>query len=94
MARTAKLRSAYGYMRTSSATNIGADKDSERRQRHAIESYARANGYEVAGWFYAGHDHLKRLGVALVPTSAPDHFTEDTPTATAMRLRAGSTIRQ
>ena len=29
----------------------------------------------------AGHDHLKRLGVALVPTSAPDHFTEDTPTA-------------
>jgi hypothetical protein len=26
-------------------------------------------------------DHLKRLGVALVPTSAPDHFTEDTPTS-------------
>jgi hypothetical protein len=33
----------------------------------------------------AGHDHLKRLGVALVPTSAPDHFTEDTPTAILVR---------
>jgi DNA invertase Pin-like site-specific DNA recombinase len=51
MARTTKRRPAYGYMRTSSSTNIGADKDSERRQRHAIESYAKAHGYEVAGWF-------------------------------------------
>jgi DNA invertase Pin-like site-specific DNA recombinase len=33
----------------------------------------------------AGHDHLKPLGVALVPASAPDHFTEDTPTAILVR---------
>jgi DNA invertase Pin-like site-specific DNA recombinase len=38
----------------------------------------------------AGHDHLKRLGVALVPTSAPDHFTEDTPTAILVRQVLGA----
>jgi hypothetical protein len=31
---------AVGYMRTSSAANVGKDKDSERRQRTAIEGYA------------------------------------------------------
>jgi DNA invertase Pin-like site-specific DNA recombinase len=124
-------------MRTSSSTNIGADKDSEQRQRHAIESYAKAHGYELVGWYYdaavrgadpvadrpgfgamlaaitgdgvrtiliespdrfardlavqlAGHDHLNRLGVALVPTSAPDHFTEDTPTAILVRQVLGA----
>jgi hypothetical protein len=35
---------AIGYMRTSSATNVGRDKDSEVRQRAAIESYAKAAG--------------------------------------------------
>jgi Resolvase, N terminal domain len=25
----------------------------------------------------AGHDHLKRLGVTLIPASAPDHFVGD-----------------
>ena len=33
---------AIGYMPTSSATNVGRDKDSEARQRAAIESYAKA----------------------------------------------------
>lgn len=124
-------------MRTSSAGNVGADKDSELRQRHAIESYAKTNGYELAGWYYdaavrgadpvtvrpgfsamlaaiagdgvrtiivespdrfardlavqlAGHDHLKRLGVTLIPASAPDHFTEDTPTAVLVRQVLGA----
>lgn len=45
---------AVAYMRTSSATNVGADKDSEKRQRAAIELYARDAGYTVApaDWFY------------------------------------------
>jgi hypothetical protein len=47
-----KRRSAYGYMRTSPSTNIGADKDSEHRHRHAIESYARTHGYELVDWYY------------------------------------------
>jgi DNA invertase Pin-like site-specific DNA recombinase len=42
---------AVGYVRTSSATNVGTDKDSERRQRHAIERFAKAAGYEVVDWF-------------------------------------------
>jgi hypothetical protein len=29
-------------MRTSSRTNVGADKDSDKRQRAAIEAYAKA----------------------------------------------------
>jgi DNA invertase Pin-like site-specific DNA recombinase len=43
---------AVAYMRTSSAANVGADKDSEQRQRSAIETYARANGIEVVDWYY------------------------------------------
>jgi DNA invertase Pin-like site-specific DNA recombinase len=39
-------------MRTSSSTNVGADKDSEQRRRTAIESFARANGYEIASRYY------------------------------------------
>ena len=39
-------------MRTSSATNVGADKDSERRQRSAIEAYAKRAGITVVEWFY------------------------------------------
>ena len=38
---------AIGYMRTSSAANVGRDKDSEKRQRAAIEGYAKAAGYVV-----------------------------------------------
>ena len=33
---------------------------------------------------------VKRLGVALVPTSAPDHFTEDTPTVILVRQVLGA----
>jgi DNA invertase Pin-like site-specific DNA recombinase len=43
---------AIGYMRTSSATNVGADKDSEARQRAAIEAFAKRAGYAVVDWFY------------------------------------------
>jgi DNA invertase Pin-like site-specific DNA recombinase len=38
----------------------------------------------------AGHDYLKGLGVVLVPTSAPDFFTEDTPTAVLVRQVLGA----
>jgi DNA invertase Pin-like site-specific DNA recombinase len=128
---------AVGYMRTSSASNVGADKDSERRQRAVIESFARSHGYEIVDWFYdqavsgaepidrrpgfkamldriasngvrviliespdrfardlavqlAGHDFLRSLGVDLIPTTAPDHFLEDTPTAVLVRQVLGA----
>jgi DNA invertase Pin-like site-specific DNA recombinase len=123
-----KKIAAVAYLRTSSAANVGSDKDSDKRQRTAIEAFARANGYEVVDEYYdaavsgadpiaerpgfkdmldriagngvrvilvespdrfardlavqlAGHSYLKGLGVELVPTTAPDFFTEDTPTA-------------
>ena len=42
-----ELIEAVAYLRTSSAANVGADKDSEKRQRSAIEAFARAAGYEI-----------------------------------------------
>ena len=39
-------------MRTSSAANVGEGKDSEARQRKAIESYAKGAGVVVVDWFY------------------------------------------
>jgi DNA invertase Pin-like site-specific DNA recombinase len=132
-----KVEKAFGYMRTSSASNVGQGKDSEPRQRKAIESYAKAAGFEIVDWFYdaavkgadpvterrgfsqmleriagngvrtilcespdrfardlivqlTGHDHLKALGVTLIPTSAPNHFTEETPTAVMVRQILGA----
>ena len=35
-----KTAPALAYLRTSSAADIGADKDSEKRQRAAIETFA------------------------------------------------------
>jgi DNA invertase Pin-like site-specific DNA recombinase len=45
---------AIAHMRTSSAANVGQDKDSEGRQRAAIRAYAKAAGYVIdeADWFY------------------------------------------
>jgi DNA invertase Pin-like site-specific DNA recombinase len=43
---------AAAYLRTSSAANVGADKDSEKRQRSAIESYAKRTGIEIVETFY------------------------------------------
>jgi DNA invertase Pin-like site-specific DNA recombinase len=137
MARKAKTIEAVAYMRTSSASNVGADKDSELRQRAAIAAFAKSAGYEIVGEFYdaavsgsdpvnvrpgftalldriagngvrtilvespdrfardlavqlAGHDFLKSLGVALIPATAPDFFTEDTPTAVLVRQVLGA----
>src|SRR2546428_602835 len=137
MASKGKLVEVVGYLRTSSATNVGADKDSEKRQRAAIESYARRAGFVIVDWFYdkavrgadvvtarpgfaamleriagngvrsiivespdrfardltvqlTGHGFLKSLGVALIPATAPDFFTEDTPTAVLVRQVLGA----
>jgi hypothetical protein len=38
---------AVAYIRTSSAANVGADKDSDKRQRGAIEAFAKAAGYNI-----------------------------------------------
>jgi len=47
-----EIRKAVAYLRTSSRTNVGADKDSDKRQRAAIEAYAKIAGYELVDTFY------------------------------------------
>jgi hypothetical protein len=40
------------YPRTSSATNAGPDKDSDKRERAAIAAFAKAHGYRIVDEFY------------------------------------------
>jgi len=132
-----KQTPAVAYMRTSSAANVGDDKDSDKRQRAAIEAFAKSAGFTIVDEFYdpavsgadaidqrpgfvamlerlatngaktiivespdrfardlavqlAGHDKLKGMGVEIIPASAPDFFTEDTPTAVLVRQVLGA----
>ena len=41
------LTKAIAYFRTSSETNVGADKDTLQRQRQAVAKYAQSAGYEL-----------------------------------------------
>jgi DNA invertase Pin-like site-specific DNA recombinase len=43
---------ALAYYRTSSQTNVGADKDSLKRQREAVAAFAKSADYEVVEEFY------------------------------------------
>jgi DNA invertase Pin-like site-specific DNA recombinase len=45
-------RTAVAYYRTSSATNVGEDKDSKKRQRDAVHAYADAHGLQIVGEYY------------------------------------------
>ena len=132
-----ELKPAVAYLRTSSAANVGGDKDSDKRQRAAIEAYAKRAGFTLVREYYdkavsgadriddrpgfremlqhlasngaktiivespdrfardlavqlAGHDMLKALGISIIPASAPDFFTEDTPTAVLVRQVLGA----
>lgn len=53
---------AVAYYRTSSAANVGQDKDSLRRQQEAVRAYAKGQGLEVVQEFYdaavSGADHI------------------------------------
>jgi DNA invertase Pin-like site-specific DNA recombinase len=49
---TKESKSAVAYLRTSSAANVGADKDSEKRQLAAIEAYAKMAGFRIVDTFY------------------------------------------
>ena len=46
------LAKAVAYYRTSSAANVGPEKDSLRRQQEAVRSYAAANRIEILQEFY------------------------------------------
>jgi DNA invertase Pin-like site-specific DNA recombinase len=64
-----ELKKAVAYLRTSSKTNVGFDKDSDKRQLAAIAAYAKSAGYAVVDTFYdaavSGADHVhERKGFA------------------------------
>ena len=71
---------AVAYLRTSSAANVGSDKDSDKRQRQAIEAFAKPAGFDLVGEFndaaVSGADHL----------DARPGFAECSPTSPAMAL--------
>jgi DNA invertase Pin-like site-specific DNA recombinase len=52
MASIRKRVEAFGYIRTSSAANVGPEKDSDKRQIRAIQSYAKAAGVVIIDFFY------------------------------------------
>jgi DNA invertase Pin-like site-specific DNA recombinase len=52
MVRPTRSFKAFAYLRTSSATNIGEDNDSGRRQLHAIQAFARREGIELVDTFH------------------------------------------
>jgi DNA invertase Pin-like site-specific DNA recombinase len=43
---------SVAYFRTSSASNVGEDKDSLKRQRAVVEAFSARQGYEILGDFY------------------------------------------
>src|SRR3974390_163659 len=47
-----ELLKAVAYLRTSSAANVGSDKDSHQRQRASIAAFAKAGGYQGVDEFY------------------------------------------
>lgn len=47
MARSTEKLQAFAYLRTSSSTNVGEDKDSDKRQLAAIEAHAKRAGIEI-----------------------------------------------
>jgi DNA invertase Pin-like site-specific DNA recombinase len=129
-------------MCASSRANVGADKDSEKRQRATIEAYAKAKGIAIVAGHYdkavrgsessdcataspacwlrfaangvrtiivespdrfardlavqlGGHDHLKRLGVTLIPGSArPFHRGHGDRRAGAPGTRCHRAVRE
>ncbi len=136
-ARRATEKPAVAYFRTSSAANVGVDKDSLKRQREAVLNYAKIHKLRIVQEYYdpavsgadpiqdrpgfgellryitgngartvlvenasrfardlavqiAGHDLLKDRGIELVPVDAPDHFTDETPTAVMVRQILGA----
>ena len=47
-----ELKPAVAYLRTSSAANVGTDKDSDKRQRAAIEAFAKLAGFTITAEYY------------------------------------------
>lgn len=72
---------ALAYYRTSSAANVGADKDSLGRQQETVERYAKAHGYQIVEDYYdgavSGADPIQqREGFKRLLSDLPVHSAE------------------
>ena len=67
---TSTLKPVLGYYRTSSAANIGEDRDSLTRQQDAVRGYAKAHGMEVVSEYYDA------AVSGTVPVHEREQFTE------------------
>jgi hypothetical protein len=68
-----ELIKAVAYLRTSSATNVSEDKDTLKRQREAVEGFARRTGFRSAtGGYFPRLDPnaLNRLKASRQPGEA------------------------
>jgi hypothetical protein len=66
-----KATAAVAYLRTSSAANVGGDKDSEHRQRATIEAFAKREGFEILHEFYDRACHAAKTPSRGGPASRP-----------------------
>lgn len=72
-----KQRLAVAYFRTSSAANVGEEKDSLSRQQQAVEAYAKRQGIQIVKAYYdpavSGADLIEaRAGFASLLEEIPD----------------------
>ena len=78
---TVMKKVALAYYRTSSAANVGADKDSLGRQQETVERYAKAHGYQIVEDYYdsavSGADPIQqREGFKRLLFDLPVHSAE------------------
>jgi hypothetical protein len=77
---------AHGIRSSLSVSYSGLRRVSCQSAQARLHTRSLQRGWQLA-W---PRPNLKRLGVALVPTGAPNHFTEDTPTAILVRQVLGA----
>jgi DNA invertase Pin-like site-specific DNA recombinase len=75
------VKQAVAYFRTSSAANVGEDKDSLARQESAVRGYAARNDIEIVGEYYDA------------AVSGADHITEREGFARMLERIAGNGVR-
>jgi DNA invertase Pin-like site-specific DNA recombinase len=72
---------AVAYIRTSSVANVGTDKDSDKRQRAAIEAFAKRAGFVLVGEFSdpgaSGADPIEANGVRVVICEDASRFARE-----------------
>jgi DNA invertase Pin-like site-specific DNA recombinase len=72
------VKKCVAYFRTSSASNVGEDKDSLKRQKVACRDYAKANGFNITAEFYDANIPGKDLLTNRPGFSDLLHFCKET----------------